>query len=138
MLLPGASFAADPTWDQGRMTKLAEELYESSSDLYTTLYKDQGAMGRFGGGDASHDFKDTVRILHSETGHLKAELEKGKGRAETRPVIKRLLELNDDLQVSGQRFDPQDDALGGFAKFEDILHRIAPYYGLNVDRKGSK
>jgi hypothetical protein len=138
LLLPVASFAAEPKWDQERLKSLADDLFKASDDLYTTLYKDQAAMGRLGGGDEAHEFKDTVRIVHSESGHLRGELKKGKGRDQTKPVIKRLLELNDDLQQYGRGFSMQNDALNRFAKLEDTLRQIVPYYGLTLDLKGSK
>jgi hypothetical protein len=127
---PFPAWSAD--WDQAAATQVAEQLPQATEELYTALYS-QGAPagGAFGGGgDSYHEFKDNVRLMHSESMHLAAELKKGKGQAETKHAYQRIKELNDDAkEYAGQQFS-ENPATSGFSTVEGLLDQLASFYGM--------
>jgi len=58
--------------------------------------------GAFGGGDAYHEFKDKVRLMHSESLYLADALKKGEGRDQTKHAYQRISELNRDAAEMGR------------------------------------
>jgi hypothetical protein len=129
------TFVSSPAWsddwDQQAATQIAEELPQATEKLYTALYS-QGspAGGGFGGGgDSYHQFKDNVRLMHSESMHLVGELNKGKGQAETKHAYQRIKELNDDAkEYAGQQFS-ENPVTSEFATVERLLEQLASFYG---------
>jgi len=119
-------------WDQAAATQVAAQLPLATEKLYTALYS-QGspAGGTFGGGgDSYHEFKDNVRLMHSESMHLAAELKKGKGQSETKHAYQRIKELNDDAkEYAGQQFS-ENPVTSGFSIVEGLLDQLASFYDM--------
>jgi hypothetical protein len=126
-MTPERSAAELATWDQARVSAIAQKLAKATEKLYATFYK-QPLPGMFGGGPDPHQFKDTVRLMHSESLHFAGELEKGEGRDKTLPVFKRLKELNDDAQEYGREIFLANPSLNRFSGVQDLLRQLAPYY----------
>jgi hypothetical protein len=134
LLVAFAGVASSPAsaadWDAAAATKVAEQLPQATEKLYTALYS-QGAPeggGFGGGGDAYHEFKDNVRLLHSESMHLAAELTKGKGQAETKHAYQRIKELNDDAsEYAGRQFSG-NPVTSEFSTVESLLDQLDTYY----------
>lgn len=126
VIAPDRSEAKLATWDQARVSAIAQKLAAETEKLYTAYYK-QPLPGGFGGPD-SHEFKDTVRLMHTESRHFAGELEKGEGRDKTRPVFKRLNELKRDAEEYGREIFMANPSLNQFSAVEDLLRQLAPYY----------
>ncbi len=118
-------------WDQAAATKIAEQLPQATEKLYTELYSEGSpAGGAFGvGGESYHEFRDNVRVMHSESMHLAAELKNGKGQAETKYAYQRIKELNDDAkQYADQQFS-EKPVTSEFSIVERLLDQLASFYG---------
>ena len=124
------AWAAD--WDQSAATKIAEQLPEATEQLYTALYtqgQPAGGLAGLGGGDAYHQFKDNVRLLHSESMHLADELKKGKGQTETKHAYQRIKELNDDAKEYAGRQFSENPVTSQFSTVEGLIDQLAAFYG---------
>lgn len=132
-LAAGKALAEPPTqWDQARVTGIAAKLPAATEALYTSLL-DQGEMGgmpgAFGAGDAYHEFKDKVRLMHSESMHLAAELKEGAGRDQTKHAFQRIAELNRDAAEMGREQFSENPVVTRFSGVEDLIRQLEPYDG---------
>jgi hypothetical protein len=119
-------------WDQAQVTAIAAKLPEATEALYTALYSEgQTAVmpGAFGAGDDYHEFKDKVRLMHSESMHLVSQLKKGLGRDETKHAFQRIAELNRDAAEAGRAQFTEDSVVEKFSAVEDLIRQLDPYYG---------
>jgi hypothetical protein len=130
----GVVGAEEPaTWDQANVASIAAKLPDVTEKLYTAVYQQgQTSMmpGAAGGGDAYHEFKDKVRLMHSESMHLAKALEKGEGRDATKHAFQRISELNRDAAEAGREQFTSNPVVGDFAAVEDLIRQLNPYYGL--------
>ena len=84
------------------------------------------------GGDGSqHEFMDQLRRLQHETRHLATSLEKGSSAKSTIGSVRKIKELNDDLEEYGRNIAFVNPVLNQFAAFEDLIRQLVPYYGLD-------
>ena len=121
-------------WDQARVSEIAQNLADAVDALYRQEYKSPSSGGMpsaLGAGDAHHEFMDTLRRVHQETRHLADELKEGAGHRATWGSIRHINMLNHDLQEFGKQVDLQNDVLNHYAKVEDLMRQLAPYYGLD-------
>ena len=132
-VLPADSAAEEPAkWDQARVTAIAAKLPEATEQLYTVLYEEGQtglSPGAMGAGDAYHGFRDTVRLLHSESMHLADRLKQGDGRDQTLHAFERIGELNRDAAEFGRAQFTTNPVVGKFSEVEDLIRQLAPYYG---------
>lgn len=130
--------SAEPTasWEQARVTGIAENLAKAVDALYDLEYKAPQAFtsGFAGGGNAHHEFMDRLRRLRHETRHLASSLEKGASAQATRGSVRHIKELNDDLARYGRMIEFVNPVLNQFAAFEDLFRQLTPYYGLEAKR----
>ncbi|MBW2270128.1 MAG: hypothetical protein JRH16_16295 [Deltaproteobacteria bacterium] len=131
-LMASADEAA--SWDQERVTALAEKLAKAVKELYDAEYKAPDSFSGIGGGSERHEFMDRLRLIEHESRHLAASLEKGAKAKSTKGSVLRIRELNDDLAMYGRRMALLDPVLANFAAFEDLLDQILPFYGLSKRR----
>ena len=134
---PAVSLAAPvASWDQARVTSIAKDLAKTVDDLYRSEYKApaESYLGVASGGDAYHQFMDTLRRMQHESRHLAMSLEKGAGAKATTGSVKHIGELSRDLAEYGRMMTFVNPVPAQFAKFEDLIRQLAAYYGL--DRKG--
>ena len=119
-------------WDQAQVTAIAAKLPQATGALYTALYTEgQTAVmpGAFGAGDDYHEFKDKVRLMHSESMHLAAELNKGLGRDQTKHAFQRIAELNRDAAEAGRMQFTENPVITKFSAVEALIRQLDPYYG---------
>jgi hypothetical protein len=128
--------APTATWDQARVTGIAEKLAKAVNKLYDQEYKAPEASlpGAIVGGDAHHEFMDTLRLLQHETRHLASSLKKGASTKATKGSVKRIKELNNDLTEYGRKIELLNPVLNQYAAFEDLINQLTPYYGLDKKR----
>jgi hypothetical protein len=134
VLGPMASSAARETsWDQKRVTGIAEKLVEAVDKLYRDEFQAPGEsyLPPLGSNDYYHRFMDTLRRLQHETRHLASALEKGAGREATKGSVDHIGELNRDLVESGKKMAFVHPELVDLASYDDLLGQLAPYYGLD-------
>ena len=77
----------------------------------------------------------SLRVLQSSS-HLLAilaETELERERA-NEGSVKHVKELNDDLAEYGRVMELESRVLNQFAALEDLIHQLAPYYGLDQKR----
>jgi hypothetical protein len=129
----GAQSVAASPWDQAAVTALAKQLTPITEKLYTGIYQ-EGQMlempSAMGAGDDYAEFKESIREMNEEAMHLNAALEKGKGMADTRPIVEHLGELNDDAkEYVAEQFteSPVNDDL---AALEKVIGQLGAFYGL--------
>jgi hypothetical protein len=119
-------------WDQAQVTAIAAKLPKATEALYTALYQEgqtTAMPGAFGAGDDYHEFKDKVRLMHSESMHLASELKKGLGQNETKHAFQRIAELNRDAAEAGRAQFTENPVIAKFSAVEDLIRQLGPYYG---------
>lgn len=122
------SVHAQAKWDQDRVSAIADQLPGATESLYTALYKESAVLGPRGGDTEYYEFRDRVRLMHTEARHFAGALDKGEGRKETFHSFERLGELNRDSIVYARRQFAVDPVLEKFAAVEDLLRQLHPYY----------
>ena len=128
---PAASLAAPvKSWDQARVTGIAEQLVESVDDLYRNEYKApaESYVPEMGASDGLHGFMDTLRRLQHETRHLADSLKKGAGAKATHGSVNQVAQLNRDLAEYGGKMEFVNPVNDEFAKFEGLIRQLAAYY----------
>lgn len=119
-------------WDQAQVTAIAAKLPKATEALYTALYQEGQTTvmpGAFGAGDDYHEFKDKVRLMHSESMHLVAELKKGEGQKETKHAFQRIAELNRDAAEAARMQFTENPVITKFSAVQDLIRQLDPYYG---------
>ena len=131
-LFAGKTLAEPAAWDQSRVTEIASQLPAATEALYMGLFEEGQTTvmpGAFGSGDDYHEFKDKVRLMHSESMHLADELKKGEGRDQTKHAYMRIAELNRDAAEAARMQFEEDPVIARFSAVEDVLRQLQPYYG---------
>jgi hypothetical protein len=128
--------APTATWDQARVTGIAEKLAKAVDELYEQEYRapESYVPGATIGAPTHHAFMDTLRQLHGETRHLASSLKKGASAEATKGSVKHVKELNDDLAEYRRMMDLENPVVNQFAALEDLIHQLTPYYGLDKKR----
>ena len=131
-----AATAANParaevaaTWDQERVTALAEDLAAKSSKVYDAVYRIQ--LGSTVGSGQAWDYqrlRDRVRLTKNEARQLARQLANGKGHDETIHTYERLTLLSRDVNEIANRMFLDEATLGTVAAAGDALRQITPYY----------
>ncbi len=117
------------TWDQSRVTAIAQQL-AAASETWRQALRDQpdsGAIGS-GGAESSVGLVQKAQVLLEQSRALAGHLAAGDGHDETRNLYRSLEELIDDTEALAQRAEVDQATLGAWAKITDLQRQIAPYY----------
>ena len=115
-------------WDQSRATELAIELNEVVIDLQRSFRRELSPSVASGQARARHRFRDTLRVLRTETRALASQLESGAGVEETRPITDRIGRLVRDLRQDGRRMSWMEPVLGHARRAGQLIEQLAPFY----------
>jgi hypothetical protein len=123
---PGAADLAK--WDQAAVTGIAKQLPAATERLQNVL-RDEPAQA-LGSGDAESFFamQQNARKLHEQGMALAKHVEAGKGYEETHNLYRSFKETWDDTIVNARRSELPEPTMDAFAKVEDLLRQLAPYY----------
>lgn len=129
VLIAATPSAADlAKWDQAAVTGIAKQLPAATERVQTAL-RDEPAQ-TIGSGDAGTSFglQQNARRLHEQGMALAKHLEAGKGYEETRNLYRSFKEIWDDTMVNAQRSELPEPTMDAFAKVDDLVRQLAPYY----------
>lgn len=115
------------TWDQARVTDIAQKLSAATKDLYVEALK---APDRPPGNArrAQYLAREDLRQLNNLARRLAAQLRDGKGRDETEGIYIRLQQKRRDAESEGRKIDLGQNTLDKIAPATDLMRQIAPYY----------
>lgn len=121
------------TWDQARVTKVAQELAAASDAWQQAVRRQPGEQ--IGSGAAQQEFGlvQKAQLLKEQSQALAGHLAKGKGHDETRNYYRSLKEVVDDIEVQAQQAELDEPTMDAWAKVADLLRQIAPYYDPKAD-----
>ena len=116
------------TWDQTRVTEIAQQLAKAC-DAWRLALREQPSE-QIGSGDAFDEFGllQKAQVLHEQSGALAGHLAEGKGHDETRDLYRALREVVDDTDVQAQQAELEEPTLDAWAQVADLMRQIAPYY----------
>jgi hypothetical protein len=115
-------------WDQAKVTALAVQLHGVLGELQTAMRREGNPSMAQVQSRARHSFRDSLRVLRSETRALAAELEAGAGLEETWPIVRRARVVIRDLREEGRRMGWAEPAVGHARRAEELIAQIAPFY----------
>ena len=123
--LSAAPAAAElATWDQTRVTGLAQQLAQACDAWEQAVREQPGA-----GAEASEfGLGMKARGLQEQSQALAGHLAKGEGHDETRNYYRSLKELIDDTEEMAQRSELDEPTMDAWAKVDDLQRQVAPYY----------
>jgi hypothetical protein len=129
LALPAApSRAQGATWDQERVTALAVELADVIAELQVEFRREGSPHIASGQARARHSFRDSLRVLRTESRALASELEAGAGLEETQPIVRRAGVVIRDLREEGRRMSWKEPVAGLARRAEELISQIAPFY----------
>jgi hypothetical protein len=116
------------TWDQARVTALAQQLADAA-DAWEQAVREQPG-GTIGSGDAEEEFGlgMKARRLREQARVLAGQLAKGEGHDQTRNYYRDIVEIVDDTEEIASRAELEEPAMDAWAKVADLQRQIAPYY----------
>ena len=115
-------------WDQAKVTAIAKQLADASTNLYSTFYKQGPPQLASGQGSDYRALKQKVRRIQSEAKELADELGKGGGREDTLDIYDNLMELVRDARDDARRVFSTKDVQDAASKVRQLLNQISPYY----------
>jgi hypothetical protein len=115
-------------WDQDKVTELASQLADTVVELQVAMRREGNPSMAQAQSRARHSFRDSLRVLRSETRALAAELEAGGGLEETWPIVRRARVVIRDLREEGRRMGWVDPAAGHARRADELIAQIAPFY----------
>jgi hypothetical protein len=127
LALPAPGRAQAVKWDQDRVTELADQLADVVVELQIAFRREPASPGHLQG-RARHGFRDSLRVLRTETRAFASELEAGAGLEETWPIVRRARVVIRDLREDGRRMAWQEPAVGHARRAEELIAQIAPFY----------
>jgi hypothetical protein len=144
LALPAApSRAQSAEWNQARVTELAVELADVVAELQSAFRREPSPTIASPQTRARHRFRDSLRVLRTETRALASDLEAGAGLEETWPVARRARMVIRDMQDEGRRMSWKEPVVGHARRAEELIGQIAPFYfdagaavGAEVEREG--
>jgi hypothetical protein len=133
----GKAAAPDP-WDGKKAAAAATALAEAVDGLRTALRQQPppgAGIAPGGGSQARYRLRDRLRLMESESRHLRDELARGASRDETFPTFERINEIRRDAVVQGERMFLAEPVKQKIIAAREPLHELAGYYGVKVDRQ---
>jgi len=129
LALPAAPSHAQATaWNQDKVTELAVELADVVSQLQLSFRREPPPNMSQMQSRARFRFRDSLRVLRTETRALAAELEAGAGMEETWPIVRRGRVVVRDLRMEARRFGLIEPALGHARRAEELIAQLVPFY----------
>ena len=129
LALPAApSHAQAVPWNQAKVTELAIELADVVSQLQASFRREPAPHIGQAQSRARFRFRDSLRVLRTETRALAAELEGGAGMEETWPIIRRGRVVVRDLRMEARRFGLVEPSLGHARRAEELIAQLVPFY----------
>jgi hypothetical protein len=122
------SRAQSAAWDQDKVTELAVQLADAARELELAFRREPPPHVGHGQSRARFRFRDSLRVLRTETRALAAELEAGGGLEETWPIVRRGRVVVRDLREDGRRMGWQEPAVGHARRAEELIAQLAPFY----------
>ena len=127
LLLPAAALAELATWDQERVTQIAEEFAGSMKALRKEMQSappvTDPARQR-----ALYVALDDIRIMTNSSTLLANKLKAGEGREETFAQWRRLDMLRRDFEEDARKADIEDAIMDKILTAGELLIRLTPYY----------
>jgi hypothetical protein len=120
--------AQSAAWNQNRVTELAVELAEVVAELQGAFRREPALHIASGQARARHAFRDSLRVLRTETRALASELEAGAGFEETLPIARRARVVIRDLREEGRRMSWKEPVVGHAQRAEALVAQLAPFY----------
>jgi len=115
-------------WNQDKVTELAVQLADVVVELQVAMRREGNPSMAQAQSRARHSFRDSLRVLRSETRALAAELEAGGGLEETWPIVRRARVVIRDLREEGRRMGWAEPAVGHARRAEELIAQLAPFY----------
>jgi hypothetical protein len=124
----GANAAlAQNSWNQARVTGIAEQLAERVQELKLALDREPPDLS-FSQRRAQYELREDLRLLRNSTQHLASELKAGKGREETRPVFRRIQNVRRDAEENARKTLIPGELMDKILETGAVLLQIEPYY----------
>jgi len=124
------------TWDQARVTELAQQLVQASDAWEQAVRKQSG--GDIGSGEAELGLGTKARVLKEQSQALAGHLAKGQGYDKTHNYYRSLKELIDDTEEIAQRSELEEPTMDAWAKVADLQRQIAPYYDPKANQEAAE
>lgn len=129
LALPATPSSGQPAkWDQNRVTELASELADVIVELQVEFRREGSGHFASGQARARNSFRDSLRVLRTESRALASELEGGAGLEETAPIVRRAGVVIRDLREEGRRMSWKEPVVGLARRAEELIAQIAPFY----------
>lgn len=122
-----------PPWDQVRVAKLAEQLYEGCKNLETSVRQELPPAPGIGQRRAHYRLRDRLRLIRSETEHLARALKAGEGREETFHTYRRIGQLIREAREDARRLFLQQPTLERISAAREPWMELNAYYGIEWD-----
>ena len=121
------------TWDQARVTSIAQDLAKACEGWWTATRQQGGDT--VGSGDAmdANSIGNKARVLQEMSASLANHLKEGWGHDKTADLYRSLKEVVDDTEQAAQRAELDEPTMDAWAKVADAVRQIAPYYDPNAD-----
>jgi len=114
-------------WDQARVTKMAKDLdaavHEAREEVRRSPMSHNISQRM-----TYYDLLETMRLAENSSGHLRKDLEAGKGAEETRATFERLSSLRSDAEEQGRRALIEAPVIDALVKAGSIHNQMKPYY----------
>lgn len=115
-------------WDQGEVTRLAQELRTATDALYETFNKQPAPGLGSMQSQAYYRLKQMVRLLRIEARQFAESLGKGEGREQTLPSYENLMQLTRSARDEAAKVFVARDVGDRAAAVRGVLNRLGPYY----------
>ena len=116
------------TWDQEKVTAIAEEIAQAARALRDTLRRQPPPTLGQAGKRAFWQLREEMQVLDSASRRLHRALADGAGRDETFPTYRRLLTTARRAEREARRIALGEPALGRIYAAADAIRRIRPFY----------
>jgi hypothetical protein len=127
LLLPTAALAELATWDQARVTQIAEEFAGAMKELRKEMQAappiTDPSRQR-----ALYVALDDIRIMTNSSTLLANKLKAGEGREETFAQWRRLDMVRRDFEENARKADIEDAIMAKILTAGELLIRLTPYY----------
>ena len=135
-----SSAAPEASWNQKRVTEIAEKIAVDVDKLYRAEFRAPGEsyLPPLGSADFYHNFMDTLRRLQHETRHLASALEKGADREATTGSVEHIARLNQELVKYGRGMEFMNPVGEEINSYDELLGQLAPYYELDKKHESDK
>lgn len=135
LLLPTAALTELATWDQERVTQIAEEFAGAMKELRKEMRAappiTDPARQR-----ALYVALDDIRIMTSTSTLLANKLKAGEGREQTFAAWRRLDLLRRDFEENARKADIEDAVMDKVLTAGELLIRLTPYYRSEEEASG--